>query len=464
MEMAILLTLLAAHFALIMVNHSRPLVGDEPYYVEKGAHIVHHHSFAPARASELEIVAGRQWGNADWRPQGYPLFLALIAPDVIDDPPALRRRVTIVQFLLTAALVVAWFGLLAKSSSSRWVRMGGALLLTLPWPFEYVTDIGADTLNLVLAGAGLVLWILWASSPVRNRYLLTAAALLSSATLLVRPEMIAIAPIMALIGLVARRRYKRVTPTELALVIVVMSLPVLFQAGYRTWFVGRPGVFGPLRIVNSGAFEWTRTWIGTEKEAYDFVYAITGGLLQSLPDRAFENQTEREMVDRLQWRAFQHGYTRELDDAFAALASERRRAHPIVVAMIPLLDTVQIWINLETPGPMLNALAQTPRSFRHPILGGLFVARCLIVVFALDGARRSLKRWRAHQADMLDTIVLAAFAFAVARTALVALILQWRVHRYMVVAWIPLLCCAAASLRALDRDPIASPPRRESNL
>ena len=50
------------------------------------------------------------------------------------------------------------------------------------------------------------------------------------------------------------------------------------------------------------------------------------------------------------------------------------------------------------------------------------------------------------RADEYDDLTLLMFAWVVARSILVGVILGWRVHRYILSAWVPLLFCASRML------------------
>lgn len=446
--LALLVLLLAAHFAIVLRQHARPLITDEIYYYQKARYFSAHGTFPPASAQELDIVRGKTWGTSDWRPQGYSLFLAAIGTG---DPAALRLRVTILQFLLLAA-VLLW-----TATAGPPLSMPAAILFAVsPWPFEYVNDLGPDALNAALTAAALLLAWRWATSPARGPLALFVAILAASATLLLRPEMIAMAPVIAVVALLLRRN---ATLRDVLAALLAFSLVAGLQIAYRTAFTGRPGLFGALRIKNAGAFNWSRTWIGTEKEAYDFVYAITEGRGEELPSRAFDDERERALVDSLMRAAEGSGYSEGIDRAFQSLADRRRHAHPLRTLLIRASNVVQLWINLETNSTLLEALTPVPRWIRRPILGALLLLRIVLAVLAFVGARRAWKRWRTGEADVYDVLVLMMFSYVVARTLFVGIVLDWRVHRYVVSAWVPLLACAARALSPTPARPMLSTGR-----
>lgn len=233
--------------------------------------------------------------------------------------------------------------------------------------------------------------------------------------------------------------------------LFAFAIVVSLQVAYRTAFTGEPGLFGPLRLTNSGAFAWTRTWLGTEKEAYDFVYAVTEGRRADLPSRAFGDAREREDVARAVRMAHERGYSPEVDAIFAALAEKRRREKPLLVAAVRALNVVQLWIHLETNPPILEALTPVPRIIRRPILGLLLLLKIAAVILGCIGAGQALRRWHRGEADALDALTILMFAYVIARTLLTGVVLDWRVHRYVASAWIPMLWCASIPCRGIGR-------------
>lgn len=436
-----LVAVLCLHFLVVLRHHARPLITDEHYFVGKARYFAAHHVFPPASAYELDVVAGRVWGTSDWRPQGYAVFLALVGP--LDDPDALRLRVTVVQFGLIAALLVTIYLLAARATDHVRRHWMAALLLALsPWPFEFANDIGPDTVNAFLTGAALLLSWSWATSAKRGAPWLFAATLTASATLLFRPEMIAMAPVIAGAALLVRWRRSGFSWRDVATATLAFALVVSVQIAYRTQFTGQPGLFGALRISNRGAFAWTRTWLGTEKEAYDYVYAVTEGRPAAVPSRAFGDASERVAIERAAQGAREHGYDEAADRIFAEVAAKRRQERPLLVAAVRALNTVQLWVHLETSSPILDALTPVPRIIRRPILGMLLVLKIATVLLATAASVRALRRWLRGEADAFDAFTLLCATYILARTLFVGLVLDWRVHRYALSAWAPMLWCA----------------------
>src|SRR4051812_10529005 len=106
----LLVAILAVHGAIILTHYRHPLITDEVYYAAKARYIVEHHRFAPIDPHALAAERGTESGNSDWRPPGYPLLVAALSfGDVGDPASALRLRVTIAQFAMVAAALLALY-------------------------------------------------------------------------------------------------------------------------------------------------------------------------------------------------------------------------------------------------------------------------------------------------------------------------------------------------------------------
>jgi hypothetical protein len=446
----LLVAILAAHGAIIFTHFRHPLITDEVYYVAKARYLAEHHRFAPIDPHALAAERGLEWGNSDWRPPGYPLLVAAISLGDFSDPAgALRFRVTLAQFLMVAAAMIALYRAAVQAGAPRYAA---AILLGVPpWIFAVVNEIGPDPENLALVAFGLL-------ALGKNRIAL--GTFLLSLTLFFRPEMIMLPPIIVAIAIVlgppapgegrclqdgaphpplrgtfsphAGRR-----TTDAAVAAAIYLLLVGAQVAYRTSFTGKLGVFGGLHIYNRGAFDWANSWLGTEKESYDFVYALGEGLPARVPERAFDSAAERAAVEQIVARVVERRrYTAEDDAAFEALARAKQRDHPIRVVLLRGWHTIHLWLNVETNNPLLGAMSSVPRPVRLPIWGALLLLRIAALVLAAASLRGNV-----------DRLVILMMSYAIARSLLVGMVLNWNVHRYVLSAWPPVLFCACVALR-----------------
>ena len=431
--LALLLALLAVHFAYVLRHFEHVLITDEFYYVGKARAIVAHGGLVRADPPAIAVERGETWGTSDWRPQGYPLLLAAVSLGNFDHPAhTLRLRMTILQFLLVAAVLVHAFLLSPRTWHS-------ALIFGLPpWTFAFVNELGPDSVNVAVAWVALLLLWRYVQEPSAGRLLV--ATFVFSLALFIRPEMIAMPPL--LVGIALLMRFRR-TPLGALLrhavvAAMVWSALVGVQAAYHTWATGQRGIFGGLHITNAGAFAWANNWWGTEKETYDFVYALTEAREMQLPERAFDTAQERAEVMRVITRVRQRGsFTAEDDAVFARLAVEKKRAHPVRSVVLRAWHAWNMWFNTEHNNPLLEAMAAVPRMVRLPVWGALLLLRWLIIALALVAFFHA---WR--QRDPISLLIVLLCAYALVRTAFVGGVLNWNVHRYVLSAWPPVLCCA----------------------
>ncbi|HEX8170307.1 MAG TPA: hypothetical protein VF824_07195 [Thermoanaerobaculia bacterium] len=440
----ILAALLVVQALLVLFEPPFDLTGDEPYYVSKARYLSEHGRLPRVDPAALAAEHG-SGGNSDWRPQAYAVFLALVSGGDFT-LPRLRTRTALAQFALIAAAVLLAYRAIARGASNR-RRLAAAIILGIaPWPFAFVTSIGPDSPNAACVFFALYLLWRWVVAPERRLGLLFAASLLMSFTLHIRPEMIAVAPLMVALAALLKRpraivRYGVVGACAFAILLGV-------QLAYRTYFVGRftPSIYGGLHIVNAGAFAWANSWLGSEHEAYDFVYAVTDGAARvpPLPERAFANSGERATVTSLVARVRgERRYSRAVDEQFAALARERNARDPFTTRVLTRLwHPLHQWVNLETSTQLLYALAPLPRMARRGLLASL-----LALKLALLGAFGWKVLRRRFAEPQLATILAA---YVIARTLLTGFVLNWMVNRYAVSAWLPLL--AVVLLAASTRD------------
>jgi hypothetical protein len=444
----VLLALLATQAAIILTHYRHPLISDEVYYTAKGKYFAEHHRFAPADPHALAAEEGREWGNSDWRPPGYAIFLAVVSGGDFHDPAGtLRLRVTIAQVAMVIASLMAMYFMALAAGSPPYAA--AILLGTPPWTFFAVNEIGPDPENLAITALALLLLSRWMVSRRGGAAWLLAGTFVGALALFFRPEMIVMPPLLVVAAALLRMRYAgRVAFRELVAAGVIFSAVVGLQMAYRTWFTGRPGVFGGLHIYNRGAFDWANAWFGTEKETYDFVYTVGEGRAASVPERAFDSPAERAAVMALVGRIEARGAYTAADDAeFEALAGAKERAHPMRLALLRVWHTVHLWLNVENNSPLLEALAPVPRPFRRVIYGGLLGIRLAALALAVLAAGRCIRELSRGTFDHYTLIVALLMFYVAVRSVLTGLVLNWNVHRYVLSAWPPLLCCAAIALR-----------------
>jgi len=447
----LLIVLLSSQIAIVLTHYRHPLISDEVYYTAKARYLSEHHRFAPADPRAIAVERGLAWGNSDWRPPGYAIFVSALSGGDFSDPAgALRWRVTVAQLCMVAAALIALYFAATGGGAPRYAT--AILLGAPPWVFFAVNEIGPDPENLAIVTAALLLfWRFIVASKNHMRWLAAATAMASLA-LFFRPEMILFPPLLAGIAVLLRMRIARIEWRQAVVAALIFCTFVGMQVTYHTWFSGRLGVFGGLHIYNRGAFDWANSWLGTEKETYDFVYSIGEGRAMTLPDRAFDSAVERDAVRAIVTRIGARGvYTAADDTEFERLAQIKAREHPMRMLLLRGWHTIHLWLNVENNGPLLNALAAVPRAVRRPIYGASLLLRVAALCLAAVALVRSVRSFRRGMEDAWTLLVLLMLAYVVMRSLLTGVILNWNVHRYVLSAWPPLLCCASLALRPRAR-------------
>jgi hypothetical protein len=460
---ALLVGLLAVHAAVVLTHFRHPLITDEVYYVAKGQYLAANHRFAPADPRALAVERGEAWGNSDWRPPGYAIFIAAISAGDFSDPAgALRLRVTIAQLLMVAVSLLALYRVAVAAGSPRYAA--AILLGAPPWTFFAVNEIGPDPETLFLVTCALLLLWRWIVAKRYGALWLTSATAVFTIALFFRPEMIVMPPLLVTVAIVLRKRAASVSMRQIAAAVLVYCALVGVEVAYRTWFTGRAGVFGGLHIYNKGAFDWANGWFGTEKETYDFVYSLGEGRTAQVPERAFDSGTERKKVLALVAGIAARGrYTATDDAAFERLAEQKRRAHPFRGSLLRGWHTIHLWLNVENNSPLLDAMTVVPRALRRPFYGGLLLLRIAALALACVALVREARELRLGQFDGYTLLVLLLLSYVAARSLLTGVVLNWNVHRYVLSAWPPLLCCAAIAMRKKEAD-VSGPVRRPCEI
>jgi hypothetical protein len=436
----LLLAFLLICQAALLLRPSQPFNGDEPYYAGKAQFFFEHGRFEHVSAEAMAVERGERWGTSDWRPQGYPLFLAAVSLGDFRDA-SLRPRVTAVQFVLIAAGMWLLFEINQRGLTAAQRITTAALLGVIPWPYDFAGLLTSDSLTAGVTFLGIVM--LWHSLQQKRIALTCLSAFLLSMTLLLRPEMIALAPVILAPALLTSRSDRRLLLKRATACAAAFLLVVALQVCYRMDVTGRPGLFGGQHLRDSGAFAWVHSWLGTENEGYNFVYGLwTGQVRDDLPARAFAGAEERRIVHQLiQTDRSQGHYSAGLDAAFRNLAEKRKREHPFLsIFATRAWHTAHLWLNLETSSQLLKALANVPRPVRLPILGTLMAVKLIIITLFVVGIVR-------HAKSANPELVVICAAAVIGRTLLISIPFNWMAHRFVLTAWLPLLACAIAGLQ-----------------
>jgi hypothetical protein len=407
---------------LILIAFPRPSDDDTGVYLELGHNLLHHGVYGMGDGDDLTPSL--------FRLPGYPLFLAMIEQLFSG---VWLNAVFVVQAAadLAGGLLLAAFA--RRFLSRRATEVALALAMLCPFTAAYTgiamtecLSVFAISLGVYAAGRALAA----AQAGSRDVWALALAGCAAGLAMLLRPDGALLFAVLAagLFGYTVRTRSAShglrlrlrsgMASTALFCVVALAPLAPWTVRNWTDFHVFEPlaprHVNDPGERVNLGFYRWMRTW--------SVEYASTGNVfwnvgsenieLGDLPARAFDSPQQREQTRLLlneynRW----NGISPQLDDSFAALATERIRTHPLryylVVPMLRVADMVlrprteafyldvDWWRWSEHPGQTIlavllglinlgyvGAAAWAVRRGRVPLawmLGGYLLLRCLLL-------------------------------------------------------------------------------------
>ena len=360
---------------------------------------------------------------------GYPLFLALcfVLFGTANYVPVLWVQVGF--DLLTCLLLADMARRLFGERAALWTLWLSALC---PFTANYAAAALTETLSVfavTLAIWGLVRWraarnlgessVMWAGV---IGCALTGAALL-------RPDggLLAAAVVPAMLWPGSRGRWgSRSAVRDAALAAGVLCLALGVWAA-RNWHVfhvvqplapkyaNDPGESAPL-----GFARWYRTWgtgFGDTVRVY-WVYDGSAEALGDLPPWAFDSSTQRQNTAALYARYNDvSSSTPAIEDAFAALAAERVREHPVrYYVLLPMARLADMWLRPRTE--LLKMPLDWWQVRLHPRRSLLQIAYAGLNLLFLLAAVRGWLRWRQIGWAVTGEVAFACMSFVLLRSAM----------------------------------------------
>ena len=360
----------------------------------------------------------------DLRMPGYPAFLAGVGILLGRSVRAIELSqvaLDVITCILTATLAAT-----LAPVASRWRVwiVGLWLAATCPFVANYSAVVLTETLVTLLATAALCCFAaglrqentgfalrddMGRLSPFGFGLL---GAFLTGLATLVRPEMPLLLVVAALVYAIRSIRFLRLPKTVLlgACMAGIFLVPVLPWAARNfitmkkvellaPRYVNLPGEYSPV-----GFYAWTQTWLERYRDVYFTVWKIGETdqplLVDELPSTAFDSPQEKARVADL-FAEYNDNpdldVTPEVDDAFAQLATERTRRHPVrTYVQVPFERALTIWF--------------TPRTELLPIDGKFWPVR---------------DQWQDSHADVLVTGSFAMLGYLYIALAVAGIWMAW---------------------------------------
>ena len=376
---------------------------------------------------------------------GYPFFMASIW--------FISGHADIAVRLAQSAVLAAAVGFAAWAFSEwRGNRTGGTVLglvmafspLLIAWPRYLQTE--------ALSLAAVICFFAVTMLSIRDgRLHIVALGIVLAIGTFIRLDLITLTIPVAVLAFALHD--VRSALTRGAAIALILALP------WAAWTVRNVAIHlprlypTPMTVLDGkrqplGYTDWVRTWLVYEYERPGALWGLGRFNYNDIyiPDRAYASTAERQQVGELLKRLKAHDgqqIPKDIDDAFAQLAQERRTQQPMQYYLVnPVIRSIQLWSNPfssfgwpnEMPSRALSDAdrlqvsqgglrAKLALAARFPVraltkaitgiyrfgLMAAFAVGCLFAAFAVRDRR-------------VQALTLTAFSFVVGRTMLLAFI------------------------------------------
>lgn len=441
---------------LLLTPLSDSLSGDEANYVSKARYLCKYSRFPPVQAVEEGEIR-----YSDFRPPGYPAFVAALMPPG-GTIQALRHRVSIVQYILDLMVTTFVLFVTFRFSSANSFRTVAALVIGIqPWTSAYIVSIYPDTLTMFLAVTGLLFLTLSGScrkAGVRSAIILLGGLLLSL-SLVVRPEMIALACIMlGVVCVITLGAFSwRVWFLYGALAGASFMFAISLNVAYHWQTEHRVRIVGELRHATPGFSRWIGTWIGPQHWKEELLFSrmtnetINELYAKRLSKRVLTDSAELDTFIDIARNVQVRGHmTMEDDRRFEEMALARIAVSPwSYYVWGRLFNSCHFWVNLSNATHVLHGLARCPRVVSRCLTVSLLLFKVVLLLFAAGGGMAAWRGWRRLTQSWHGRVVLAGAIFVLLRTTMLSFGFNTAEHRYALVAWPFVLVLALYGLARL---------------
>jgi hypothetical protein len=446
--------------------------GDTILYEQMATNWLQHHVYAMNVNGAIQPV--------DLRMPGYPAFLVMIylfsgkvgvaAHGVVMIAEAV---VDLLDCVAMAGLATTLFAIVDRSGHSKRV-FAGALWLSALCPFSgnYSATLLTETIAVLLTTVALFFLVTLASSGddlvptiVQQKWNWNmnyrAAAMLAGLVVglgtLFRPETPLLLIAAWLGGAIVYfpagqyRRWLRIVVLS-GITCVLPLLPWALRNAitlHEMQFLAPKNSNLPGELVPYGFMAWEKTWLFRVSDCYQVSWKLNDDVIDinTIPARAFDSAEEKSRVaDILEQYNNDLTLTPEEDAAFAQLAKERTRSHPLRrFLVIPALRTVTLWftprIELLPVSGTVFPLKQSWQDDKvdQSVTVGFFLVNIFYVVLGVCGGWRL---WRRNHEVRPAIIMLAVFVLL--RTAFLTTV-ETPEPRYVLECY-PVLLALGATL------------------
>jgi len=423
------LVLLARAVALIASSLITPVevVGDYATdYYPRGEFLASNLSFATSHDIPLDFYL---------RPPGSSVLVAIGVFFGADAHSAvIVARITNV-FAECLALAFLFSGLQLLRIADSWKLILASVLMVQPYTVSYLNSPGPDTVVMFLMS--IFTYLLMCQVVRRGGHAKNASLVrilvggVLAFTVLLRAEMVVLAPLLALLWFITDRSSKKFELASklpvLIPIIIAMSLNALYsfhvQDRMNMWSGGQD------RFTNKDEIVWLRSWYGDESVKTDIGWYWYRGQHLSMdyvPAQAVRDSQSRALVSEVVESARRVTQSDAADFApLRILAEETRADSPFDWYVgIPVFHAFAMWIDVPIRSQWWSFFHQV--NWRVPFILTAFcstflVLGCVLMLFRLLTTSSSTERW-----------VFASFLFIIlSRTGLFAATISMPESRYI---------------------------------
>jgi 4-amino-4-deoxy-L-arabinose transferase-like glycosyltransferase len=292
---------------------------------------------------------------------GYPAFLALIFAIFGMEH---YRTVLVVQIFVDLGTCFFCADIARRLFGPRVAKIAFLLAALCPFLANYSAAALTETLETFCTVAALDFALAALQNAELRWWALCGAS--CGAAILLRPDgallLIAITVYLAWKAVFRKKAPAALPPiyfVKAALLVVLLAILPLFPWTLRNWRTFHR--FQPLapryaneedEFVPIGFNHWVKTWMADYTSVEEIYWQVPGSPInpQQLPSRAFDNTQQRDQTMQLMTDYNDELHiSPELDRRFAALVSERIRAHPLRYYLeLPLLRILDMWLRPRT--------------------------------------------------------------------------------------------------------------------
>jgi hypothetical protein len=426
----------------IYIQTEPQISGDANSYLKKAEYVAATNDLPPLSAQS----------------NGYPLVLAvLVQQDRNETAITVGRIQQAMDLVIILALLFLAHAQLGRKNRLAFLALSGILILQ---PFTGALSSGLYTEQMVTFFSFFgVMSLSIGLYRKRGKPLISLGGLLLGLAAIFRADILLLNTVILLIFIFLiylreendDRLLRSITLLSSFLLVPILLAALQFKSTHEVGFV-------KIEFYYAGYMSWLRTWPADRVEYANFAFFQNwaGADIDSYPDKAFINQSDRREVSELlsDWR--ETGYTDLINLRFEALAAEKREKESLQYFIFnPLYRMAHFWINVDGGQFYLGTL-DIKRPLSTVLVGIVLVTRILLIMLFVLGvisvAKHLIRSKSFFEGGWIMNLTMVSSLYVLGRTAELGLLglFSWgglMEVRFMIVAFPFFLVVCVTSVR-----------------